>query len=260
MSWAALLLTGLLLAALLQAAAWLWQRKTRDAGIVDVVWSLSMGLLALLYASLADGDATRRLLVGALAAIWSFRLAWFLLTKRVIGRHEDGRYRRLREHWGPRAQAMFLGFFQLQAVAAVLLSVPFLVVATTRDPLPAWAAIAAIAVWLVAVLGESIADRQLARWRDDPASKGRTCRAGLWRYSRHPNYFFEWLHWFTYPLLAIGSGYAWITWLGPVVMLATLLKGTGIPYTEQQALASRGDDYRDYQRTTSMFVPWFPRP
>jgi steroid 5-alpha reductase family enzyme len=150
-------------------------------------------------------------------------------------------------------------FFQLQALAALLLALPFLVVATAPSPLPAWAAVAAVAVWLVAVGGESLADRQLAAWRGEPANKGRTCRAGLWRYSRHPNYFFEWLHWFTYPLLAVGAGHAWVTWLGPVVMLATLLKGTGIPYTEQQALRSRGDDYRAYQRTTSMFVPWFPR-
>ena len=259
MSWTFLLLTGLLLAVFLQAIAWAWQVKSHDAGIVDVVWSATMGILAILYAALGDGDGTRRLLVALLAGFWSFRLAWFLLIHRVVGKHEDGRYQRLREHWGEKANVNFFGFFQFQAVASVLLAMPFLVVATEPSPLPGFWAALGVLIWLVAVGGESIADRQLARWREDPANRGKTCRAGLWRYSRHPNYFFEWIHWFTYPALAYGADWAWITWLGPVIMLATLLKGTGIPYTEQQALASRGEDYREYQRTTSMFVPWPPK-
>src|SRR5262249_38496991 len=89
---------------------------------------------------------------------------------------------------------------------------------------------------------------------------GRTCRAGLWRYSRHPNYFFEWTHWFAYPLLAVGAGGVfWLSAIGPVIMLLMLYRVSGIPFTEAQALRSRGDDYRDYQRTTSAFVPWFPK-
>ena len=116
-----------------------------------------------------------------------------------------------------------------------------------------------VAVWLLAVGGEVLADRQLAVWRANPAHRGRVCRAGLWRYSRHPNYFFEWLHWWSYPLLAWGSPEWQLTLLGPALMLYTLLKVTGIPYTEQQALASRGDDYRAYQHSTSAFIPWFPK-
>jgi hypothetical protein len=103
---------------------------------------------------------------------------------------------------------------------------------------------------------------RIGNWRPGariPANRGRTCRAGLWRYSRHPNYFFEWLHWWSYPLLAWGSPEWWLTLLGPALMLYTLLKVTGIPYTEQQALASRGDDYRAYQRSTSALFPGFPK-
>ena len=259
MSFLALWLYGLLFAVLAQAAAWVWAKQHKDAGIVDVVWAASMGVLALFYAMAAGGDGVRRLLVGFLAGFWSFRLAWFLLRHRIIGKSEDGRYQRLREHWGERADTLFFGFFQFQAVAATLLAMPFLAVAIAAPPLPWPMIVLALAIWLIAVVGESIADQQLAKFRENPTNKGKTCRDGLWYYSRHPNYFFEWLHWFTYPALAYGSDYAWITWLGPVVMLATLLKGTGIPYTEQQALESRGEDYRDYQRTTSMFVPWFPK-
>jgi len=137
--------------------------------------------------------------------------------------------------------------------------VPFLPVVYFDQPVPRWSDVLAIAVWIVAIAGEGVADRQLARFRADPENRGKTCRAGLWRYSRHPNYFFEWVHWFTYVLLAFGSPYVWLTLAGPAVMLLFLYKVTGIPYTEKRALMSRGDDYRRYQETTSAFVPWFPR-
>jgi steroid 5-alpha reductase family enzyme len=155
---------------------------------------------------------------------------------------------------------MFLLFFQAQALAAAVFALPFLAAASVAPPLPVGAAVLAVLVWAVAVGGEGLADRQLAAWRADPANRGRTCRRGLWAWSRHPNYFFEWLGWFTWPLLAWGEPWAVaVALLGSALMLATLLRGTGIPYTEQQALASRGDDYRRYQAEVSMFVPWPPK-
>jgi len=150
-------------------------------------------------------------------------------------------------------------FFQVQALWSVLFSLPFLPVAFSRAAAPAWYDVAGVAVWLVAVGGEAVADRQLARFRRRPDSGGTTCREGLWRYSRHPNYFFEWVHWFAYVFLALGSPYVWVALWGPVVMLLFLFKLTGIPYTEKRALASRGEDYRRYQQTTSVFVPWPPK-
>jgi steroid 5-alpha reductase family enzyme len=114
-------------------------------------------------------------------------------------------------------------------------------------------------IWATAVIGETTADRQLARFRAQPENRGKTCNQGLWRYSRHPNYFFEWIHWFAYIFLAVGSPIWWLTLLGPVLMGIFLLKITGIPYTEQQSLKSRGESYREYQRTTSAFIPWFPK-
>jgi steroid 5-alpha reductase family enzyme len=122
-----------------------------------------------------------------------------------------------------------------------------------------WWAYCGVALWLVAVVGESVADRELAAHRADPSRRGATCRSGLWRYSRHPNYFFEWLHWWTYVIIAAGAPWWWVALAGPAVMTFFLFKVTGIPATEAQALATRGDDYRDYQRTTSVFVPWFPK-
>ncbi len=118
--------------------------------------------------------------------------------------------------------------------------------------------LAGFAIVLASIAGESVADRQLRRFRHDPANRGRTCREGLWRYSRHPNYFFEWLHWWSYAILAIGGPLSWLAALAPLVMLVFILFVTGIPPTEARAVASRGEDYREYQRTTSAFVPWPP--
>lgn len=246
------------LAAILMVIMWEIQRRTENASLVDVAWTLGVGGSAVLYALLAEGDLTRRVLVAVLAGTWSLRLAWHVFD-RVWDKEEDARYQRLRARWSHYTQLKFFFFYQSQALAIVLFSIPFLVVTMTDESLPAWAMVTGILIWLVAVGGEALADRQLEAWRADPANRGRTCRAGLWRYSRHPNYFFEWLHWWAYLPLAVGSPWWWLTLLGPAVMLFTLFKLTGIPHTEQQALASRGEDYRAYQRSTSVFIPWFPK-
>ncbi|MHC4931809.1 MAG: DUF1295 domain-containing protein [Planctomycetota bacterium] len=245
-------LAGWLAVAGVMALLWWRQRRTKDATSVDAAWALALGLLAILYAVRVDGETGRRLLVAFVACLWSFRLGLFLLRSRVAGeRVEDGRYRALREHWGRRAQLWFFFFYQGQALVAALFSLPFYFAMQRAGPLDPWDAVGA-ALGLLAIVGELLADAQLARWRS--AHPGRTCRAGLWRYSRHPNYFFEWVHWWAYVLIAAGW---WPTLLGPALMLLFLFRLTGIPYTEKQALKSR-PDYREYQRTTSVFFPWFP--
>jgi len=246
------------LAALVMTAGWLWQRKHRNAGIVDVLWTSGIGGGAILYAAVLDGAPLPRALLGILAGLWSLRLALHL-ARRVFGEPEDGRYRQLREHWHGHQGKMFL-MFQFQALLIVLFSFPFLAVARNPAAAPTLWTVAGIAVWVASIAGESIADRQLARFRADPAHRGRTCRAGLWRYSRHPNYFFEWLHWFTYVALAVGSPLAWLSLAGPIVMYVFLRWVSGIPFTEAQALRTRGEDYRRYQQSTPLLFPWFPRP
>lgn len=251
------LLHVLLATTVLMAIGWEIQRRTRNAGIVDAIWAASMGGAALYYASVGEGCNLPRLLVAMLGGIWAARLSLFLLH-RVLHESEDGRYAFLRQHWND-SQPKFFGFFMLQAGFTALFSLPFLVAASSHQgELDGWI-LAGVLVWAGSLLGESIADRQLSRFRADPGNRGKTCRVGLWRYSRHPNYFFEWLHWFGWVLISAGSPWWWLALLGPLLMGASLVWITGIPFTEAQSLRSRGEDYRRYQQETSMFFPWFPK-
>jgi steroid 5-alpha reductase family enzyme len=244
-----------LILAVCLALLWARQLRTRNATSVDVAWSAGLAFLALAYPWFAEGDLWRRVLVSAMGTVWALRLAWYLLSDRVLkATEEDGRYRAIREHFGRNADLFLFFFYQGQAAVAVVFSLPMLA-AMGGGALDGWALAGAL-VWLLAVAGETAADRQLARFRADPSNRGQVCSVGLWRYSRHPNYFFEWMHWWAYVL--IGHG-ALLTWVGPAGMLLFLFRLTGIPYTEQQAIKSRGDRYREYQQTTSVFFPWFPR-
>jgi steroid 5-alpha reductase family enzyme len=243
--------------ALAMAGVWAFAMRVRNIGYVDAAWAGLMAVAAIVAGIAASGAPLPRALAAAFGALWGLRLGLHLL-RRVMHEDEDGRYRALREQWNGDPKRLF-AFFQLQALVVALFALPFLGAAANPHPrLDAWM-IAAGLVWLLSVGGEALADAQLARHRADPANRGRTCRIGLWHWSRHPNYFFEWLHWFAYVLLGVGSPYAWLTWLGPVVMLAFLYRVSGIPWTEKNALRSRGEDYRRYQREVSAFFPWPPR-
>lgn len=241
------------------ATLWAVQRRTRDASVVDVAWSIGVAGLIATLAFVGTGDPWRRALVGAMGGVWGLRLAAHLFFDRGGKRGEDSRYRRMRDHLGDRADFGFFWFFQAQALFVPIFALPVLPTVFNPRPAPSVTELIALAIFAISIGGETLADRQLSRFRHDPANKGKTCREGLWRYSRHPNYFFEWVHWWAYVPLAWGAPVAWLSLLGPVVMLVFLYRVTGIPYTEAQALESRGDDYRRYQETTSAFFPWFPR-
>ena len=249
---------ALMLVAFLMFVLWLCQIWTRDAGIVDVGWSGSLGVLAVLYALTMSSGTWRTWFVATMAAAWSFRLALYLLFDRVLGKPEDGRYQKLRLSFGSWAHYFFFVFFQAQAALAWVFAFSFWVAMRRAGPFDLGDAVGLL-IWTISVLGESIADAQLARFRSNPANRGKTCRIGLWNYSRHPNYFFEWLHWWSYVAIAWSAPYGWTTLLAPALMWFFLFKVTGIPATEAQAVISRGDDYKLYQQTTSVFVPWFPK-
>lgn len=246
-------------AAALMVGLWLVQRARRDASLVDAGWALGIGVAAVAALVHGTGDPLRRTVVAVLIGLWSLRLSAHLLHDRVIGKPEDGRYQALRAAWGATAQRWFFWFFQLQALLVAVCAAPFVAMAADARPFGSLLDATGVLLWILALVGETLADRQLSLFRADPRHRGRTCRTGLWRCSRHPNYFCEWLHWLAYVLIAAGGPEWWVPTAVAILMLFLLVKVTGIPYTEARALASRGDEYRAYQRTTSAFVPWFPR-
>lgn len=243
------------------AVTWLVSRRVKNAGIVDVVWAALFALLALLDAVLStDGDPLRRVVAASMMILWSLRLA-FHLGHRVLGdlEHEEPRYAELRRSWGAGAERRMFGFFLLQGLTCALLSVPVLIACANPRRGLAAVEIAGLILWMIAVAGETTADHQLKKFRADPANRGHVCKRGLWRYSRHPNYFFEWLIWVAFFLFALGSPRGWLAAYCPLLMFWFLYEVTGIPATEAHSVATKGEEYLAYQRTTSAFVPLPPR-
>lgn len=252
-----LLAVGAAIVAAMMLLLWLGHLAIRNAAIVDVGWAAGLGLLAIYYAFAAHGYAARRYAISTMAAIWSFRLASYLLFARVIGHSEEGRYVQLRQDWKTYLPLRFFFFFQFQALLDLVLSLPFLLACMdTRAPLGIFEKLGG-AIWIIGIIGEATADAQLDAFKKNPANKGKTCRAGLWNYSRHPNYFFEWTVWVGYAIFCIAAPWGWLGLIAAALILYFLLGLTGIPATEAQALRSRGDEYRQYQRSTSSFIPWF---
>jgi steroid 5-alpha reductase family enzyme len=253
-----LLVGGWIACAVVFAIVWLLQRRWNHPSIVDIAWPYGIGALALAYGLLSEGLAERRLLVSSLGAIWSLRLGSYVL-RRVLTMPEDRRYEALRRQHQEKFQSFLFYFYQMQAFTVPIFALPILV-AMRRDAAALDVRdLVGVVIWLVAVVGESVADAQLAAFRRSLGTTGRVCDRGLWRYSRHPNYFFEWVHWISYVAIGWSAPLGWLTLIGPALMFLFLWFVTGIPVTEQRLIESRGDAYRDYQRRTSVFFPWFPK-
>ena len=244
------------------AIAWFIQRRTGATGWIDVCWTFGTGLVACLASvvSVPPGEtaSARQIVVAILVAIWSLRLGGHLLRTCKAG--DDPRYRDLIDQWGATAgRRMFL---QLQAQAAVGLLLAVSVALAAHNPRPelGFADFIGALLLLAGLIGEALSDAQLRRFRSDPANRQRVCEAGLWKWSRHPNYFFEWLCWLAYPLIAIDPSYpaGWITLLAPACMYWVLVHVSGVPPLEQHMLRSRGQQFRDVQARTRAFLP-FPK-
>ncbi|MGA0333451.1 MAG: DUF1295 domain-containing protein [Kiritimatiellia bacterium] len=252
-------LLSLASASLLQGGLWLFAVKTRNAGWVDFGWSAGMWMSSIFILIHSDYSLRAWLACGILF-FWSGRLALHILTDRLLGsKEEDTRYQNLRKHWGENANRRFFWVFESQALLVLLFMTPAWVVTRRAGASPDLFDLLGLGVAGFSILGETLADRQLAAFRRDPSTKGKVCQRGLWRYSRHPNYFFEWLHWFGYVLMGIGSEVWIFTLLGPILMYVFLRYVTGVPHAERQSLRSRGDAYREYQQSTPVFFPWIPR-
>jgi|BarGraIncu00222A_1022003.scaffolds.fasta_scaffold01706_8 steroid 5-alpha reductase family enzyme len=255
----------------LMAGAWMVQQRTGNSGWVDTIWTFAVGLVGAGSALWPVADAApnpRQWLVAALVAIWSVRLGLHIAV-RTAAITDDPRYAAFAREWGvdsPRRMFVFLqnqGFGSIPLVFAIFVAARFPLTALRfQDYLGAL-------ILLIGIAGEALADAQLRNFRIDPANKGRVCDVGLWRWSRHPNYFFEWFGWLAYPVIAIPIGdplyyplyypWGWASLLAPLFMYWILVHVTGIPPLEQQMLRSRGERYRDYQSRTSMFFPLPPQ-
>jgi steroid 5-alpha reductase family enzyme len=247
--------------AMLFTMTWWLSREMNNWSFVDIAWSYGLTVLLPLYLGLVHGHSPRRMVVLGMGLAWSLRLGTHLLFR--IARHhpkEDVRYKSLRKKWaGPSMPVKFFGFFQAQALLILLLSIPMLLVMRHGAPRISLFEWLAVGVWLVGFVGEGVADWQMKRFKADPTNRGKVCKVGLWRYSRHPNYFFESVIWVGFWLLACATPWGWVTVYAPALMLYFLLRVTGIPLTEKCSIESKGDAYREYQRTTSAFIPWFPK-
>jgi len=253
----------------IMTGAWLIWRHSRNSGWVDATWTFGVGAVGIVGAlspSAFSGLVTpRQILVALLAAFWSLRLGLHI-AQRTAWIADDPRYAKLLRDWGAGAPRQMFWLLQKQALVSIPLAVSILVAAWNPAPglrLQDWIG---VLVLVIAIAGEGMSDRQLRSFRADPSNRGRVCDGGLWSWSRHPNYFFEWLGWLAYPLLAIdpsayGGSYplGWIALAGPACMYWLLVHVSGIPPLEAHMLEGRGEQYRAYQMRTHAFFPAPPR-
>jgi steroid 5-alpha reductase family enzyme len=247
------------------AAAWAYGLARRNGGWTDVFWVF--GTAAVLAAAalfpLEAGAAPqpRQWLVAGLVAFWGLRLGGYL-APRVAAHPEDPRYAKFRRDWGA-AYARNMLFVTLpQAPASALLGLSVLIAARTPGHDLALRDVLGVAVLLIAIGGEGLADAQMKLFKADPANKGKVADVGLWGWSRHPNYFFEWLGWLAYPVIALDPAQplTWLSFTAAAVMLLLLTRVSGIPPLEAAQLVSKGEAYRRYQARVSAFFPLPPKP
>lgn len=254
-----LFLSGSLFAFLTMAALWLYAQAIKRPSIVDPAWAALIAMLGLFYASFAGGDSLRCFLAALMAVLWGMRLSFYILFCKVAGRAEDGRYTKMMNDWGENRDKKLFEFYMWQALAAVVFSLPFLIVSMNTSESLRSVEWLGFLLWIAAFVGETTADMQLEIYKQTAKDKSKTCRAGLWRFSRHPNYFFEFVNWCAIALFALGSPGGFIVLGCPALIFYFLFKVTGIPKAEEQALRTRGEDYRDYQRITNKFFPGPPK-
>jgi steroid 5-alpha reductase family enzyme len=247
----------------LMGIAWVVQQRTGNSGWVDTIWTFAVGLTgagSALWPVAGEMPNGRQWLVAALVAIWSLRLGIHIAI-RTAAITDDPRYAAFAKEWGVHSARRMFVFLQNQGFGSIPLV--FAIFVAARFPISTLRLqdyVGAV-ILFVAIAGEALADAQLKRFREQVANGGRVCDAGLWRWSRYPNYFFEWFGWLAYPVIAISLEHplqypwGWATLLAPAFMYWILVHVTGIPPLEAQMLRSRGDRYRAYQSRTSVFFP-----
>jgi steroid 5-alpha reductase family enzyme len=243
-------------------AAFAWQRAVSNTGWVDVFWTYGTGAAGIAVALVPMKDEAigpRQLLVAALVGVWSLRLGTFVAL-RVAHGPEDARYQAFRQTWGANYDRNLFGLLMAQPPVSALLVLAIALAAHAPGPL-GLRDLAAVLIMALAVGGESLADRQLTAFRRAGHGHGAICDQGLWGWSRHPNYFFEWLGWLAYSAIALDPSrpLSWASLGAPAVMYLVLRFGTGVPPLEASMLKSRGAAFRAYQARVNAFFPLPPK-
>ena len=251
--WLSLLVIGGAVATLAYAIA----LRIRVMALMDVVWCAGLGVAATAYMYSLPQLSLRSWVVWGVLLLWSGRLSVYLLRHRVWPRQEDPRYAYLSAHWGAHARRNYYPLFLGQIGLVALFMLPLSCALQAPGP---WGVFdwLGVAIAVCGLSGEWLADRQLSAFRRQPANRGQVCQSGLWRYSRHPNYFCEWLHWWAYVAFARSAANWPVALIGPLCMYLFLRYITGVPHAERSSLRSRGDAYARYQQSTPMFFPWKP--
>ncbi|MAM09211.1 MAG: hypothetical protein CML23_01865 [Rhizobiaceae bacterium] len=244
------------------AGAWAVQRLTGNSGWIDTIWAALTGLGGLSVIVFSEaGNPARKWLAGILVGLWALRLAGHIAT-RSAGKKDDPRYAALIDEWGDSAGPRLLWFLQIQAFAAFILALSIYGAILNPAPFPGILDGLALVVALIAIAGEGTADWQLSQFKRRSPEGKTVCDIGLWGYSRHPNYFFEWTWWCAWPLLALAGFQSFLPFvlslLAPLMMYWLLNHVSGIPYLEQHMERSRGEAFKAYQERVNAFFPWFP--
>ncbi|MEK6285194.1 MAG: DUF1295 domain-containing protein [Acidobacteriota bacterium] len=243
----------------LMLSVWLLSLIKKDASIVDIFWGLGFVLIAVVCYATTNGYPDRKVLITSLAAVWGLRLASHIFWRNK-GKGEDFRYQAMRARFGKRFPIVSLfTVFGLQGLLMWIISLPLQIAQISREPARlTWLDWAGAAIWLIGFLFESAGDLQLARFKADPRNKGKVMDRGLWRYTRHPNYFGDALLWWGCFLIALSTpGGVW-TVMSPLIMTGLLMKVSGVALLEK-TLTKTKPEYRNYVRRTSAFFPWIPR-
>ncbi|HME83283.1 MAG TPA: DUF1295 domain-containing protein [Roseiarcus sp.] len=244
--------------AAIMTGGWAAQRFSGQSCWIDAIWSFGVGAtgVALALAPIGSSQVSswRMAAVAIAAAFWSLRLGLHIVA-RTRKAPDDPRYRKLIDEWGPSAPSRLFLFLQAQALvgAALALSVALAAAAPSTSLRPQ--DVLGLAIFAIALVGEAAADLELRRFKSNPARRGQICDIGLWGRSRHPNYFFEWLIWFAFAVVACDAGIGLVAWIAPALMYWTLRYASGVPPIEEHMLLTRGEEFRVYRARTPVFFP-----
>lgn len=243
---------------ILMSGFWYLGKKKQNYSVVDIAWTIGLVVCAVIYYIMGEGNPERKAIITGMVIFWGVRLATHL-SFRIFTHGEDARYTEFRKDYGDQVDSkFFVRIFQFQAIIDLVLSIPFLIVCIDPNPDIGILEIAGIVLFIIGVAGESVADYQLKHFKDDPANRSKNCEVGLWNYSRHPNYFFEWTIWVSYSLVCLASPFGYFGLLSPILMLLLFLKLT-IALAENQSMKKRPEIYTEYRKTTNEFFPWFKK-